>query len=214
MKRIDPRKRILSGNDAIAAENREYFRKNSIRCVNIMGSPGAGKTSLLEVLIPRIRKKRGVFVIEGDLATSNDAERIEKTGVKVFQVETGGACHLDAGMVARALEVLGPTKGSIVFIENVGNLVCPASFDLGEDSRLVLLSVTEGDDKILKYPPMFRKADSLAITKTDLLSCLKFDSERIKQSLAMLGHSIPVFNTSAHTGEGLEDLEAWILGGL
>ncbi len=203
-------KKILAGNDKIAQANRELFDKEGIFVLNLLGSPGAGKTSLLEALLPRLGKSLPVAVIEGDLATSQDAERVAALEVPVVQVNTEGACHLDAAMVASAAEALDLPRGGILFIENVGNLVCPAGFKLGEHLRLVVLSVTEGDDKVAKYPPMFRKTQAVALNKVDLAGALDFDEAKVEADLKRLLPGGRLFRVSARTGAGVEELESWL----
>ncbi len=203
-------KKILAGNDKIARENLEFFEKEGVFVLNILGSPGAGKTSLLEALLPRLRESMPVAVIEGDLATSQDAERVAALDVPVVQVNTEGACHLDAAMVSSAAEALDLPRGGILFIENVGNLVCPAGFRLGEHLRLVVLSVTEGDDKVAKYPPMFQKTQAVALNKVDLAGALEFDEEKVRKDLERLLPGGRFFRVSARTGLGLEEVETWL----
>ncbi len=203
-------KKILAGNDKIARENLEFFEKEGVFVLNLLGSPGAGKTSLLEALLPRLGESMPVAVIEGDLATSQDAERVAALGVPVVQVNTEGACHLDAAMVSSAAEALDLPRGGILFIENVGNLVCPAGFRLGEHLRLVVLSITEGDDKVAKYPPMFRKTQAVALNKIDLAGALEFDEEKVRKDLERLLPGGRLFRVSARTGLGLEEVETWL----
>ncbi len=203
-------KKILAGNDKIARANQELFDREGVFVLNLLGSPGAGKTSLLEALLPRLAENMPVAVIEGDLATSQDARRVAALDVPVVQVNTEGACHLDAAMVSSAAEALDLPKGGILFIENVGNLVCPAGFRLGEHLRLVVLSVTEGDDKVAKYPPMFQKTQAVALNKIDLLEALDFDEEKVREDLGRLLPEGRLFRVSARTGRGVEELESWV----
>jgi hydrogenase nickel incorporation protein HypB len=202
--------RILAANDRIAVEVRTKLRAAGTFAVNVLGSPGAGKTALLEALLPRLGASSTVAVIEGDLETTRDADRIAKYGVSVVQVNTGGGCHLNAGMVASALEELDLKSLEILFIENVGNLVCPAGFDLGETSRLVVFSVTEGDDKIAKYPTMFGSVDAIALNKIDLLPYTDFSTDKFMEDLKRLSREVKVFHVSAKTGEGVEELAEWL----
>ena len=199
---------VLAKNDELAAQNRSLFEQRGITALNVMSSPGAGKTTLLERTIAM--SDRPVSVIEGDQETVFDAERIRQAGARAVQVNTGAGCHLDATMVARALDELQPEDGSIVFIENVGNLVCPALFDLGEKRRVVVISVTEGDDKPLKYPHMFSAADLVVLNKTDLLPYVDFDPDRLTADARRLQPGITVLPVSAKTGENLEAWFDWL----
>lgn len=197
---------LLHENDHTAEHNREHFNGHGVVAINLMSSPGAGKTALLEATIMALGDEFRIAVIEGDLETENDAERIRKHGVKAIQITTGSACHLDAHMIHDALHQLDLGTLDIVFIENVGNLVCPASFDLGQHTNVVLLSVPEGDDKPAKYPVMFRSADLLVLSKADLLPVLDdFSPERAETYLRKLANPAPVIHTSAKSGEGMED---------
>jgi hydrogenase nickel incorporation protein HypB len=199
---------VLARNDHLARRNRAWLRENRIRAVNLMSSPGAGKTSLLE---RTIREYPGeVCVIEGDQETQLDADRIRNAGARAVQVNTGAGCHLDATMVSRALERLGPTPGSLVFVENVGNLVCPAMFDLGENRKVVVISVTEGDDKPLKYPHMFAAADLVVVNKTDLLPYVDFDLDRCETDARKLNRDLEVIAVSVKSGENLDTWYAWL----
>ncbi|MFC1734689.1 hydrogenase nickel incorporation protein HypB [Candidatus Hydrogenedentota bacterium] len=204
-------KRILSANAETAADNRRKLRAEGVLAVNLLGSPGAGKTTLLEALIPHIRGRLTAAVIEGDLATARDAERIEATGLSAIQINTGGGCHLDAGMVASAFDSLDFGALDLLLIENVGNLVCTAGFDLGEHLRVVVLSVTEGDDKVEKYPPMFRSANCLVLNKIDLLPHTNFDVERTTREARILSRSVEVMGVSATSGEGVETFARWLI---
>ena len=201
---------ILSKNDALAADNRRYFARTRTLALNLVSSPGAGKTSLLVKAIEGLKDRMSVAVIEGDQQTSNDADRIRATGVPAVQINTGKGCHLDADMVGRALDELVLQPGGVVFIENVGNLVCPAAFDLGEAAKVVILSVTEGDDKPLKYPDMFAASDLMVIGKTDLAPHVDFDIDKAVDYARRINPAIEVLRLSARTGEGLADFLAWI----
>lgn len=202
---------LLSENDRQAAHNREHFDRHGVLAVNLMSSPGSGKTALLEATIDALGGELRIGVIEGDLETENDAERIRARGVPAVQIATGTACHLDAHMVHDALHHLDLDGLDILFIENVGNLVCPASFDLGHHRNVTLLSVTEGDDKPAKYPVMFRAADLMLLTKADLLAVLDdFDPERATRCLRELANPAPVFNLSARKGLGLDAWLDWL----
>jgi hydrogenase nickel incorporation protein HypB len=202
---------LLHANDHQADHNREHFNARGILAINLMSSPGAGKTALLERTIEELGDELGIAVIEGDLETENDAERIRAKGIPAVQIATGTACHLDAHMVHSALHRLELDGIDIVFIENVGNLVCPASFDLGHHRNITLLSVTEGDDKPAKYPVMFRAADLMLLTKSDLLAVLDdFDTTRAERHLRELASPAPVLELSARKGDGLEAWLNWL----
>ena len=199
---------VLAKNDGLAAENRAWLAERDITALNLMSSPGAGKTTLLEGTIAA--SERPVTVIEGDQETLFDAERIRKAGARAIQVNTGAGCHLDAAMVGQALQSLQPETDSILFIENVGNLVCPALFDLGEKRKVVVISVTEGDDKPLKYPHMFAAADLVVVNKTDLLPYVDFDVDRLVRDARKLNPGLEILALSARTGEGVDDLRDWL----
>jgi len=202
---------LLHQNDHQAAHNREHFQEYSVLCINLMSSPGAGKTKLLETTIETLKNEFKIAVIEGDLETDNDAARIRAKGVEAIQITTGSACHLDAHLIHHALHDLKLAGLDILFIENVGNLVCPASFDLGQHKNVVLLSTTEGDDKPAKYPVMFRSADLMLITKTDLLAVLEdFVPKNAEQHLRNLANAAPVFEISAKTTAGFENWINWL----
>jgi hydrogenase nickel incorporation protein HypB len=204
-------KSLLSENDHQAAHNREHFDRHSVLALNLMSSPGSGKTALLEATIDALGDELNIAVIEGDLETENDAERIRARGVPAIQIATGTACHLDAHMVHDAVHHLDLAALDIVFIENVGNLVCPASFDLGHHRNVTLLSVTEGDDKPAKYPVMFRAADLMLLTKADLLAVLDdFDPARAERCLRELASTAPVMQLSARRGTGLDSWLDWV----
>jgi len=202
---------LLHENDHTALHNREHFNAHGVVAINLMSSPGAGKTSLLEATIKLLGDEFRIAVIEGDLETENDAERIRRHGVKAIQITTGSACHLDAHMVHDAVHQLDLASLDLVFIENVGNLVCPASFDLGQHKNIVLLSVPEGDDKPAKYPVMFRTADIVLLSKADLLPVLDdFDPARAETYLRNLANPAPLIRVSARSGDGLENWLQWI----
>jgi len=202
---------ILGENDRIAAHNREHFDEHRVLALNLMSSPGAGKTSLLEATIRALDGRLKVAVVEGDLATENDADRIRACGVPAVQVTTGNACHLDATMVHDAVHDLPLAGLDVLFIENVGNLVCPASFDLGQHRNVTLLSVPEGDDKPAKYPVMFRAADLALITKTDLLPYIaEFSPERARAALRQVGYAGETIELSNRGGEGFAAWLAWL----
>jgi hydrogenase nickel incorporation protein HypB len=204
--------RVLAKNDALAARNRAWFAGREILALNLMSSPGAGKTTLLERTIRDLKGELPLHVVEGDQATSHDGERIRAAGAPVVQLNTGTGCHLEADMVARALDELAPPLGAIVIIENVGNLVCPALFDLGERAKVAILSVTEGDDKPAKYPYLFRAAQLLIVNKIDLLPYVDFDVERAIAHATAVNPGITVLQLSARTGEGLSSWYDWIRG--
>jgi hydrogenase nickel incorporation protein HypB len=208
-------KSLLEENDQQALHNRAHFDARGILAVNLMSSPGAGKTALLEATIDALGKPARMAVIEGDLETENDASRIRAKGVQAIQITTGSACHLDAHLVHDALHRLDLEGVELVFIENVGNLVCPASFDLGQHVNVTLLSVTEGDDKPAKYPVMFRAADLLLLTKTDLLEVLgDFDTVKAEQALRLVGSAAPVLQVAPRKGIGMGQWLAWLEGEL
>ncbi len=203
--------KILDANDRIAEENKKMFKEAGIYVINLMSSPGAGKTTLLEKTINAIKDKVKVGVIEGDITGTNDAERIERLGVPVVQINTEGACHLDANMIADAAKDLPLEDLDILFIENVGNLVCPAEFKVGEDIKVMILSLTEGDDKPLKYPLMFQESSVLLINKIDLKDFLDVDIEKIKKDAKFLNPNIKIFEVSCKTGQGIEEWTNWLL---
>jgi hydrogenase nickel incorporation protein HypB len=201
---------ILAENDRLAVRNRAFFVQQRILALNLMSGPGSGKTTLLVRTLADLRDSFPMAVIEGDQETSFDAERIRATGVAAAQINTGKGCHLDARMVGEALPTLAPDEGSVVFIENVGNLVCPAAFDLGEAARIVLLSVTEGDDKPLKYANMFAAAELMLVTKVDLLPFVPFDLERCSAFARRVNPGIQILEVSATSGTGLGPWYDWI----
>ena len=207
---VELKARILAKNDALAQNNRAWFKGREILALNLVSSPGAGKTSVLERTICDLSRELRIYVIEGDQATAYDGERIRAAGAPAVQVNTGSGCHLEADMVARGLQELRPSAGSIVMIENVGNLVCPALFDLGERAKVVILSVTEGDDKPLKYPHMFRAADLMILNKIDLLPHVDFDVSRAIANATRINPAITTLALSARAGEGLEAWYDWL----
>ena len=210
---IDVLDRLLAANDRVAAHNRAHLDARGVLALNLMSSPGAGKTSLLEATIDALRDEFRIAVIEGDLETDNDARRIRARGVPAVQITTGNACHLDAPMVHDALHQLPLAGIDILFIENVGNLVCPAGFDLGQHRNIVLLSVTEGDDKPAKYPVMFRTADLVLLTKTDLAPVMDdFDAARAEAAVRALANAAPVIGLSARKAINLEPWLDWLRG--
>ncbi len=201
---------VLAKNDALAARNRAWFAERGVLALNLVSSPGSGKTTLLERTIRDLGATVPMVVIEGDQATENDSRRIRAAGARALQVNTGTGCHLEAEIVGRALDVLAPADGSVVVIENVGNLVCPALFDLGEEAKVAILSVTEGDDKPAKYPHMFAAADLFVINKVDLLPYVDFDVERCIAHARSVRPGIETIVLSARSGENLEAWYAWL----
>lgn len=204
-------KNILGENDRIAAENRKFFAEKNICVMNLMGSPGSGKTSLLEKTLEKISAKINVAVIEGDLFTAKDAERIENHGVQVFQINTAGGCHLDAAMVRRAAESMNLDKINLLIVENVGNLVCPAEFDIGENFKAVVLSITEGDDKPLKYPLIFKESEIVLLNKIDLLPFTNFNLESAREDLTALHPNIKIIETSCTKNIGTDNFCDWLI---
>jgi hydrogenase nickel incorporation protein HypB len=205
---------ILGKNNAYAEGNRKHFVEHGLFAVNLVSSPGSGKTTLLVKTIEMLNGKAKVAVVEGDQQTSNDADRIRATGAPAIQVNTGKGCHLDAHMVGHALERLNLPDDSLLMIENVGNLVCPAAFDLGEAHKVVILSVTEGEDKPLKYPDMFNAADLMVLNKVDLLPYLSFDVEKCIEYAQRVNPKLQVMQVSATSGDGMDAWLGWLLSGL
>jgi hydrogenase nickel incorporation protein HypB len=207
---IDLEMDILQKNKQLAAQNRGYFEGRQILALNLVSSPGSGKTSLLEATLRDLKSELNCYVIEGDQQSANDAQRIAQTNVPVVQINTGKACHLDAQMVQSAYRQLDPDNHAILFIENVGNLVCPAMFDLGETARVVIISVTEGDDKPFKYPDMFHSSNICVINKTDLLPYVQFDVDKVKEYALRVNPDLVFFELSATSGEGLDAWYGWL----
>lgn len=201
---------ILKANDAIAEQNRKNFRESNVVVFNLIGSPGAGKTSLLEAAIEKLTEQYRIGVIEGDVATSRDAERIARLGVKTLQINTRGGCHLEANMIASALSEFPYQDLELLFIENVGNLICPAGYALGEDAKIVVISVPEGEDKPAKYPLIFRNASLMLLNKTDLLPHCNLDIEAMKKDALGVNPALDVIGISCTTGEGVEEWVAWL----
>ena len=201
---------ILGKNNADAQANRQWFEARGILALNLVSSPGSGKTTLLVKSIELLKSRLAISVIEGDQQTSNDAERIRATGVRALQINTGKGCHLDAHMVGHAVQRLQPPEASLLLIENVGNLVCPAAFDLGEQHKVVILSVTEGEDKPLKYPDMFAAADVMLLNKCDLLPYLQFDVDLAEANARRVNPKLTILRVSASSGEGLAAWLDWI----
>lgn len=202
---------LLEKNDRLAVDNRAFLQRRAVLALNVMGTPGAGKTALLEATLARLGGEVSVAVLEGDQETDRDAERIRSTGAPVLQINTGAGCHLDASMVRRALLEMQPPVGSLLIIENVGNLVCPALFDLGERAKVVVMSTTEGEDKPLKYPHMFRAASVFVLNKVDLLPHLSFDVAACLQNARRVNPKLRVFQVSSTRGDGLDAWCAWLL---
>ncbi|MDJ0842919.1 hydrogenase nickel incorporation protein HypB [Crocosphaera sp.] len=202
--------KILQKNDLIAAQNRGYFKGRNILALNLVSSPGSGKTTLLTRTINDLKDKLKINVIEGDQETANDAQRIKETGCKVVQINTGTGCHLEASMVEKGYTELNPEPNSILMIENVGNLVCPALFDLGEAAKVAILSVTEGEDKPIKYPHMFRESKVMILTKIDLLPYVQFDVQKCIEYAQQVNPSLVIFQVSTVTGEGLSSWYEWL----
>jgi hydrogenase nickel incorporation protein HypB len=210
MHQIDVKAGLLEPNDAVARENRALLAEHGIYAVNVMSAPGSGKTALLERVVPVMTERHRVAVIEGDIVGSLDKERLDGFGIPVHQINTGVACHLDARMVHHALHDIVRQGCDVVLIENVGNLVCPAEFDLGEDDAIMLLSVTEGHDKPKKYPLMFRRSALVAFNKVDLLDRTDFDLRAAIAAVRDVHPGVAVLTTSCRTGEGIEDVVAWL----
>lgn len=202
---------ILGANELMARKNRNIFSREGVLAVNLMSSPGSGKTTILEKTIESLNGKIKIGVIEGDLYTDQDAKRIEQKGVHVIQINTEGTCHLDAGMVGKTFEQIPLNELDIVFIENVGNLVCPAEFDLGEDLKTVVISTAEGNDKPLKYPLIFREAKAVLVNKIDLLPYTDFSLEKIKEDISRINPRAKIFMVSGRTGQGINEWNQWLL---
>lgn len=201
---------VLSKNNMTAERNRGYFEALEITALNLVSSPGSGKTSLLEKTITDLKGQMDLYIIEGDQQTTNDADRINKAGAPVIQINTGNGCHLDADMVNHAVKELKPKEGSVLFIENVGNLVCPSLFDLGEAKRIVIISVTEGEDKPIKYPTMFESSQVCIINKIDLLPYVDFDVEKTKAYAKSVNPTLEFIELSVKSGEGMQDWYEWL----
>lgn len=207
---ITVERKVLEKNDAVARQNRESFKRKNLFTMNLVSSPGSGKTSLVERTIHHTKNKFSIAVIEGDVQTSLDAERVAAYGVPVVQIVTQGACHLEAGLVRDAFGQIEKEDYDVLFIENVGNLVCPAGYDLGEDLKVVIVSTTEGDDKPLKYPAMFRNALALIINKIDLVPYVNCSLETLEKNALSINPSLKVFKTSCTTDEGIAEWCEWI----
>jgi hydrogenase nickel incorporation protein HypB len=209
-KTVDIEKDILHENDLLAERNRGFFEARNILALNLVSSPGSGKTTLLERTLTDMKGELDFYVIEGDQQTTNDADRIHATGTKVVQINTGKGCHLDAHMVLHAVQGMKPVQNAVMFIENVGNLVCPAMFDLGEKERVVIISVTEGDDKPLKYPDMFHSSTLCIINKTDLLPYVPFSIKKVKDNARKINPKLNIIELSCTNGEGLQEWYNWL----
>lgn len=203
-------KDIMESNDSLAAGNRKFFGDKKLTVVNIMASPGAGKTSIIMKIIEAFKGSIEMSVIEGDIASTIDAEKIDRENIPVVQINTAGNCHLDANVIRQSVEDLKVKDNSFVFIENVGNLICPSSFDLGESIKMVIASVPEGHDKPFKYISMFEAADVVVLSKTDLLPYIDFDKEAFYKGIRTLNQKAPVFEVSSKTGEGMNELIDWL----
>ena len=211
---LETKERVLADNDAAAEATRAKMRENGTLLVNLMGSPGAGKTSVLLRIIEALKGDYAVGVMEADVDSDVDAKTVSEAGAKVIQLHSGGLCHMDADMTARGLDALETDGLDVIFLENIGNLVCPAEFEIGADLRIMILSVPEGDDKPLKYPLMFAESDALAITKTDALPYFDFDMDKCIERVKKLNPTIEIFPVSAKTGEGMAALEGWLKAAL
>lgn len=211
MVQIKLESQILGANDLIARRNSAQFHERHILAINLMSSPGSGKTTLLEKTIDALADELKMAVIEGDLYTDQDARRIEKRGVKVVQINTDGTCHLDAGMVERAFKEIAYDGLQVLFVENVGNLVCPAEFNLGEDLRVVLATTTEGNDKITKYPLIFREAKAVVLNKIDLLPYTDFNLDRFREDVRRINPQARIIMISGRTGQGIDEWTQWLL---
>ena len=212
--KIDINQGILSKNERLAAHNRNYFKSKGLLVINLLSSPGSGKTALIERILQDYGNSLNIGVIVGDLATDNDAKRLQSKGASAIQITTGNACHLEANMVFQTANKLDLDNLNLLIIENVGNLVCPAAYDLGEDLKIVLLSVTEGEDKPLKYPPMFKSAQIVVINKIDLAEAVEFDLDQALANIQKIAPQAKIFQTSAKTGRGIDSLLTYLSSSL
>ena len=208
--KIDMHKPILDKNDALAAELRQRFAENHVFALDLLASPGSGKTSTILATIDALRDEFNIAVIEGDIASSVDAERIKAQGIPAVQINTGGACHLESAMLKRAVDVLDLERLDLIIIENVGNLVCPTDFDLGENAKVMILSVPEGDDKPLKYPGVFQVSQAIILNKVDTMSVFDFDEEAFRSAVHELNPQAPIFPIAATKGQGVEEWAEWL----
>ena len=211
MKIIELHKSVTESNDRDAEKLRNELKERGTFLINVMSSPGAGKTTLLSRIITDLKNELRIAVMEADIDASVDAEKIEALGARSIQLHTDGMCHMDAGMTRQGIEAMGIEEIDLAFLENVGNLICPAEFDTGASKNLMILSVPEGDDKPLKYPLMFETSDVLVVSKTDALPYFDFDMDKLRERVRRLNPKIEIFPVSAKTGEGMEALEAWLL---
>jgi hydrogenase nickel incorporation protein HypB len=209
---IDVSRPILAHNDALAERNRARLKASGVFALDVLASPGAGKTTAILATIAAMRDTYRIAVVEGDIASKVDAEKVKAHGIPAVQINTGGACHLEADMVSRAFDALPMDDLDLVILENVGNLVCPTEFDLGQGSRIVILSVPEGDDKPLKYPGIFAQADAVLLNKVDAISFFDFDEEAFTDGVRRLNGTAPIFRMSAKTGEGVAEWAEWLAG--
>ncbi|MBQ3302203.1 MAG: hydrogenase nickel incorporation protein HypB [Eggerthellaceae bacterium] len=208
--KIDMHKPILDKNDALAAQLRQRFAENHVYVVDLLASPGSGKTSKIQATIDALRDEFNIAVIEGDIASSVDAERIKAQGIPAVQINTGGACHLESAMLGRAIDVLELSRLDLIIVENVGNLVCPTDFDLGENCKVMILSVPEGDDKPLKYPGVFQVSDAIVLNKVDTLPVFNFDRDAFESAVHELNPKAPIFPIAATKGDGVEAWAEWL----
>ena len=207
---IEMKQKILGKNDSLAAELRRRFAENHVFVVDLLASPGSGKTSTILATIEALRDEFNIAVIEGDIASSVDAEKIKAQGIPAVQINTGGACHLESSMVKRAVDVLDLERLDLIIVENVGNLVCPTDFDLGENIKVMILSVPEGDDKPLKYPGVFQVAQAVILNKVDTMPVFNFNREAFDESVRQLNPQAPIFPISATNGEGVDEWASWL----
>ena len=209
-KHIDLNEAILKKNDSIASELRELFAENNVFVLDLLASPGSGKTSTILATIEALRDEFNIAVIEGDIASSVDADKIKAQGTAAVQINTGGACHLESAMIKRAVDVLDLDRLDLIIIENVGNLVCPTDFDLGENAKVMILSVPEGDDKPLKYPGVFQVSKAVILNKTDTMPIFDFDNDAFTSSVNKLNPNAPIFPIAATKGEGVDEWATWL----
>ena len=208
--KIDLKQPILDKNDSLAAELRQRFADNHVFVLDLLASPGSGKTSTILATIDALRDEFNIAVVEGDIASNVDAEKISAQGIPAVQINTGGACHLESAMLKRAVDVLDLERLDLIIVENVGNLVCPTDFDLGENAKVMILSVPEGDDKPLKYPGVFQVAEAVVLNKVDTMPVFAFDREAFEESVRQLNPSAPIFPIAATKGDGVQEWAAWL----
>jgi hydrogenase nickel incorporation protein HypB len=211
MRKVKVRKKILIANEEYAAKNRAFLKERKLPCLNVISSPGSGKTTLLAKTIETLKGKLSIGVIEGDIQTDIDAKRIRKAGAPAHQINTNGACHLSAAQISYAFHKLPIDRLDLIFVENVGNLVCPSTFDLGETDKIAVLSVPEGDDKPAKYPMIFARAAAVLINKIDILAATNFNIKKVKADISKLNKKTKIFLVSAKTGEGMEQWNKWLI---